>query len=103
MISPSRESLSVRLRYMRKIGITTATGGRKRCDRNQNARCLVALPGKRAIEYASDVPITTEATVTAIAMIRLFFRPSQPRIWFSAVEKWTPVGCAGNQTGGVVR
>ena len=59
--------------------MTTAIGGMKRCESIQKARCLPPVR-KRAIEYAAVEPISTARIVTADAMIRLFLRPSQPRM-----------------------
>ena len=55
-----------------------ATGGRKRWDSTQKARCWPPVL-KRARLYAIIVPITEDRTVAAEATIRLLMSPWSPR------------------------
>src|SRR3989337_1570860 len=62
-VRPSWVSMSPTWRYMRKIGITTTTGGMKRVDRMKNSWSFLAFMAKREYAQAAGTPSTVASTV----------------------------------------
>lgn len=55
--------MSPSVRYMRKIGITTTTGGMNRVDRMKNIWSFFALSVKREYAHAAGTPSTVARIV----------------------------------------
>src|SRR5690606_35179328 len=64
---PSWESMSPSVRYMRKIGITTTTGGMNRVDRMKKSWSFFARSVNREYAQAAGTPRTVARIVDAPA------------------------------------
>src|ERR1044071_3774038 len=74
-ISPCSVSSSARSRNIRKIGITTTTGGMNRVDRMKNSWSFLPGMGKREYAHAAGTPSSVAMTVEAADTITEFLKP----------------------------
>ena len=68
-------SSRLRSRNIRKIGITTTTGGMKRVERMKNSWSFLAGIWKREYAHAAGTPSTVAMIVEAVATITEFLKP----------------------------
>src|SRR3954453_18622738 len=74
-IRPSRVSSRFRLRNIRKIGITTTTGGMKRVERMKNSWSFLAGIWKREEAQAAGTPSSVGVIVDQPATQTEFLKP----------------------------
>src|SRR3954452_15141319 len=90
---PCSVSSSARSRNIRKIGITTTTGGMNRVERMKNSWSFLSGIGKREYAHAAGTPSTVAITVDAEETITEFLKPSNTgESVENASLKWSSVG-----------
>src|SRR3954471_8687870 len=100
-IRPCRVSSSPRSRNMRKIGMTTTTGGMNRVERMKNSWSFLPGMGKREEAHAAGTPSTVAINVDAPDTITEFLRPEstgEPDEKTSL--RWSSVGLKLNSLAG---